>query len=389
MTGQKFRIGIIVAICLTLCALTSCNEENARDENNNPIESVRRTVIVYMIANNSLGSNGCDGTDIDEMLEAAATTGFNGGRLLVYHAPASGNPALKEITSSGVQVLQEYDSTVRSTDPTRMKDVIEAAIKKAPADDYGLILWSHASAWVETASSKSIGENIAKPLAFGDDRGQHMKITSLAEALSGKHFRFIYFDCCHMASIEVAYELRHLTQYIIGSATEIPAAGMPYNINMPLFYSETPQLEQACRNTFNYYNSRNDYLRSCTISLIDTEHLDELAVITRDIFSSGTSTPPDYIPQQFVRGDACYSFDMAQYIHALTPDSATMSQWDNTLDKVVLYKAATPWILDLLKIETHCGLGCHIINDISEATHKGYNNQSWWKDVVSHHFTNL
>lgn len=386
MIRLSLKISIIVASCLTLCSLTSCNDEN---RNYAPIENVNRTVIVYMIANNSLGSKGYDQSDIKEMIEAATTTGFNGGRLLVYHAPASGNPALKEVTNTGIHILQEYDNSLCSIDPIRMKDVIDTAIKKAPADDYGLILWSHASAWVETASSKSIGSNSIKQLAFGEDGGYHMKITSLANALSGKHFHFIYFDCCHMASVEVAYELRHLTQYIIGSATEIPGDGMPYNTNMPLFFSETPQLEQACQNTFNYYDTQNGYNRSCTISLIETGLLNELAEITRNIFSSGTFTPPDYVPQKFVRGDACYSFDMAHYIHALAPDDATMAQWNNTLNKVILYKAATPWILDMLKIENHCGLGCHIINDISEASNKGYNNQSWWKDVVIHHFTNF
>lgn len=389
MTAKTLHfIGIIAILCAISCSLASC------DDDNHPSTNVNRTVIVYMIANNSLGAKNHDSDDIKEMTDAVNNNALNGGRLLVYHAPKHGTPALKEITNSGIQILHEYDSSTPSTDPARMKEVIDASKRIAPANEYGLILWSHASAWTETATSKAFSPDrqqitLSKPLAFGEDGEQHMKITTLAEVLSGNHFQFIYFDCCHMASVEVAYELRHLTRYIIGSATEIPASGMPYDMNIPLFFSETPQLEQACRNTFNHYDSRNDYLRSCTISLIDTRHLDELATISRDIFSAGTSTSPDYAPQQFVRGDACYLFDMAHYIHELAPDTSTLNQWDKVLNKVVIYKASTPWILDLLKIENHCGLGCHIVNDISQASYKGYNNQGWWKDVVIHHFKNI
>ena len=48
----------------------------------------RRTVLVYMVANNSLGTNWhCDETDLQEMLKATPTGLPDDCRLLVYHNP--------------------------------------------------------------------------------------------------------------------------------------------------------------------------------------------------------------------------------------------------------------------------------------------------------------
>lgn len=39
---------------------------------------------------------------------------------------------------------------------------------------------------------------------------------------------YILFDDCYMSSIEVAYELKDVTKYLIGSTSEMMAYGMPY-----------------------------------------------------------------------------------------------------------------------------------------------------------------
>lgn len=39
---------------------------------------------------------------------------------------------------------------------------------------------------------------------------------------------YILFDDCYMSSIEVAYALKDVTDYLIGSTSEVMAYGMPY-----------------------------------------------------------------------------------------------------------------------------------------------------------------
>ena len=42
------------------------------------------------------------------------------------------------------------------------------------------------------------------------------------------HMDYILFDDCYMSSVEVAHALRHVTDYLIGSTSEIMAYGFPY-----------------------------------------------------------------------------------------------------------------------------------------------------------------
>ncbi len=57
-----------------------------------------RTVLVYMAADNNLGSGGYDTDDIAEMRAGVDAGGLGqNGRLLVYHSPYRRDPALVEI----------------------------------------------------------------------------------------------------------------------------------------------------------------------------------------------------------------------------------------------------------------------------------------------------
>ncbi len=391
------KLNIFISIILACIFFSSCEKDEFKEKK----PETKRTILVYMIANNSLGNSlnpttnkQFDDDDLDEMLKAASNNGFNNGRLIVYHVPPAkeGVPTLKEITANGIIDLKTYDSSTLSTDPNQLKQVISDTYKLAPALDYGLILWSHSSAWVEYPTSKSIqiNERATKPLAFGEEITSngtfYMKVTSLAQVLNNHNFSFIYFDCCHMASIEVVYELKNATKYIIASTTELPAAGMPYDKNIPLFFTETPQLEQACQNTFDFYNNITGPNRTCAISLIETTHLDELASVSREIFRAKSSLPSDFNPQQFVYGANCYSFDFEQYLTVLSPNEETTQKLKESLNNVVLYKNSTPYIWGTLKIDHHCGLGCHILKQMSDASTRGYSNHLWWQDVVKYQF---
>lgn len=352
-----------------------------------------------MIANNSLGNSSnpsqqYDDKDLAEMQKAVLNNDIKNGRLIVYHVPPAkeGVPTLKEITSDGIIDLKTYDSSTLSTDPAQLEQVISDTYAHAPALDYGLILWSHSSAWVEYPTAKSITtekQNI-QPLAFGEEitgnGTYYMKVTSLAQVLNKHNFNFIYFDCCHMASIEVVYELKNATKYIIASTTELPADGMPYDLNIPLFFEETPRLKQACQNTFDFYNNLTGNNKTCAISLIETTHLNELASISREIFSAKAELPIDFNPQQFVYGSSCYSFDFEQYLTTLSPSEDISHNFRDILNKVVLYKNTTPSIWGLIEMKYHCGLGCHILKKESDSSVRGYNNHLWWQDVVKYQF---
>lgn len=67
----------ILPLLLMLAGATSCSSDDGPDAPPEPSVSVSRTVLVYMIANNNLGSSyHSDERDIQEMLK-----GVEGGKL--------------------------------------------------------------------------------------------------------------------------------------------------------------------------------------------------------------------------------------------------------------------------------------------------------------------
>lgn len=385
MNNLKRIILSFILVGVTL-AFYSCD----KDEPNSTPTPANRTILVYIVATNSLGYANNDLYDINEMLEASKYNDFNNGRLIIYHATIGQKTALKEIKQGKIHTLKEYDQSVSSVDPQRMQQVINDTKKIAPANDYGLILWSHANGWLQTGDNATISiKQTKKPLAFGVEYGKHMNITTLARVINDENFSFIYFDCCNMASIEVAYELRHATPYIIASATEVPSDGMPYEQNIPLLFSDSNKLKDVCINTFDFYNCQSGWQRTCTISLIKTDFLDELAQATASIYSDFNTLPNGFSPQRFILDATCYFFDLEHYVKALIPENHhLLNQWLDILDKVVIYKAATPQLWEELDLTHHCGLSTYILDNNNNATTHGYNQLEWYNDVASKLFTN-
>lgn len=334
-----------------------------------------------MVASNNLGSNGYDAADLREMQQGMQCR--PAGRLLVYHAASTGTPVLKEVTASGIDTLLTYDNLLLSVDSRRMSQVFDDVRRLAPALSYGLVLWSHGSGWLQDG----ISDDGPTAASWGYDHGRTMNITTLARTLAGRQLDFVYFDCCFMNGIEVAYQLRHVTPTIVGSVAELPVEGMPYDQNVPCLFAEPPALTQAAANTFKLYDSRRGDDRTCTMSVIRTDGLDRLAQLTRQIYNAAaTWLPQGYDPQSFKLDGRWQHCDLEHYVRALAatqPDPTLFNQWQSALNDCVAYRAATPRLWDYLPIETHCGLSTYIISNPSMLYYKNYQSLDWYTDVVT------
>ena len=364
---------LFIAPILALCGCSG-------DDDDTPVADAPRAVLVYMVANNSLGSAHYDSSDINEMLIAAKNGGFGDSRLFIYHHARNANPALKEITAAGERPLITYDTNTSSVSVARMKQVINDFCRIAPASRRGLILWSHGSGWIENGIQESA--NAISPLSFGDDGGRYMNITSLCNALSSKVFDYVYFDCCYMAGVEIAYELRNCTDFIVGSVTELPSPGMPYDETLRHLLKADADLVGAATATFDFYNAKSGEARTCTISVIKSDGMEALADATRAIYEVNNTSSAGFSPQRFMTA-ACYLYDFGQYVDDLAADLPELkSNFNNALADVVVFKASTPRIWDMLAINHHSGLSTFIPNE-SQANKYHYNNLSWATDVAS------
>lgn len=392
MRNNLFRL---ILPLLTLVILPACGGDGDEPTPVTPAPpvTVGRTVLVYMVADNSLGVQwGSDQTDLDEMIEGAKNGGLNGGRLLVYHNrpnTASNPPEMLEITEKGLKVLKTYpdDTSVYSVNPERITEVMADMKTLAPADDYGLVLWSHANGWL---GSPIPGYDRYR--AFGDDRGYHITVQTLAKTLENEHFSFVYFDCCLMGNVETIYELRHLAPIMVASPTELSIDGMPYDVNVPVMFDLSLSAEDAmvaaAENTYNYYESNvNGYGDGCQIAVYCTAELAGLAEVTRPIYETVTKIDPwtsDIQPynKPYDVGTT-YDMDNLMEFFARVDHPDLLEAWRTQWRKVVVYGAATRFGLGNLYIARYCGLGTMAIDQASDITYCGYNTLQWWNDVVS------
>lgn len=394
---SKIRTILLSLICILGAGLASCSSDEPAPQ---PApKAVPRTLLVYMVAANSLGIEAqlpgnppvtlkpADDEDISQMMEAVRSGALNGGRLLVYRSRYNDGDALYELTADGIKQLKKYTDGNTSVSIARMDEVLSDVEEAAPADNYGLVLWSHANGWLEDGIDDPDADAIL-PASFGQDRNKRMNVTSLRTALEGHRLEYIYFDCCYMSTVEVAYELRHCASYIVGSASELPRDGMPYDKTVRHLMRGPAGLSDAAEATYSYYASHPDpKFRTCTIAVIDTRHMDRLAAATRAIYET-TPLPHPGIYVTNYRGTARqgYSIDFGEYVTALAADNdVDVAEFDDALAKCVVYARATNRLWDDWKIYHHSGMATYVFNEPDGYELKGYTRLGWAKDVASHH----
>lgn len=390
-------------LLLLLAILAGCSGDEP-SPGPDPTPGSPRTVLVYMIANNNLGYPyewaQYDLKDIAEMEQAAAAGALGDSRLIVfrhaYIAPGKSEMKLLEVTRSGTRELLAYSGLPSSASEETMRRVIADTKAIAPADSYGLVLWSHASGWLNTG----IDTPAAAPLSFGYDgsASNAMSVTSLASVLGGEGFDYIYFDCCFMACAEVAYELRHAATWMVASAAELPVNGTPYHIALPYLMPRQADPAAAAKATYTYYSDRYDPSADfnenpdafgCTFSAIYLPAMDRLAQSVREIYSAGTATGSTAAIQQFApqTGARLYC-DLEATAAALTGDAglnpAAYTGFADALHEAVAGQWATPGIhlQNTFTVNTHCGLTTYLPTSASGFNRENYRLLSWYNDVA-------
>lgn len=327
------KIRYIAFVLLLFAGLLSCEKEEVQISG-----PVQRTVLVYMAADNSLSRYGYE--NITKILEGAGGKNLNGGNLLVYFDPIDSIPQLIQIVTDkkGIaqkKVVRTYPEQ-NSASVEVMNEVITSVVRDYQAESYGLVLWSHATAWLPY----NVGSMLR---SFGEDRGNVMELNELAAALPDKVFDFILFDACYMGNIEVAYALRDKANYIIASPTETLAEGFPYDQIIAPMFSQKAALETICSRFYEYYNSQSSY---ATVSLTSTAPLEELAALTKEIVKGKTEAIyalplPDLQQLEYMTYNRHALYDYDDFIGRLAT-SEQYTAYQEQMKKTILYKNHTP-----------------------------------------------
>lgn len=414
---------ITIPVVLSLL-LTSCEKDSISE----PM-STERTVLVYMASHNDLSSYSA--ADVEEIKSGFLPKWYDSGRgdvLLVYRHGLSDNPALMRVSEDNgrarIDTLVKY-TRQNSCEDSTFRKVMKDAFGSFPSDERGLILSSHGSGWlpsgyyadpVDYRFSARIGisqgqesgvmdrtvERLQVPVipnpslvkSFGlDDYGStEMDISILRNALT-YHLDYLILDACLMGGVEVAFQMRECCDYLVASPAEILSDGFPYSEIMSIAFGRGRDVASRCKEIaekyFEYYNGSSGSNRSATISVLKTSELPTLASSVKAILDAGGKQNTDTLSLRrgelrYIQGYFRYSrhwfYDLDDYISQVCPDAGLYSSFDAAMQNAVIYKAATPYVLngmDGFPIKHYSGLSTYVSRSGNSYLNEYYSTLDW------------
>ena len=401
----KKIIGVVAAMCVLL-PLASCGHDepdtppgSSDPEKPSPAAHAGRTVLIYAVGSNSLSRNLV--SDSNEMLAAAPSIAGLGKdvNVLMYKIDYDYAPALYELTCSAGAVsgewrkVRDYDRLPFSTDPVRISEVFNDARELFPADKYGLVMWSHALGWRPSFT----GHTNPYKRSFGEDKDETIYIDGvavkwsdrcdlieLADAIPDRMFDFIWWDCCYMGGIEVAYQMRRKCEVMVASPAEVPGDGMPYDLTLPLLARIRPSYEDAARAYYTTY----DRTWACAIAVMYMNRIEELADATVSVYEAG-ERPTRSRLINYARGTAGPFYDFGQYTILHCPDDEMhkdlLSDFKDAYTNFAPLRLVTEVNFNYSPVWTPgvaSGISCHYPGILEAQEEEYYTQLDWYNRVV-------
>ncbi len=424
----NFKIELFAVFFVQFLFLTSC----AKDPISEPMFT-ERTVLVYMAFHNDLSYSSA--ADLQEIKSGYLPRWYDRGSgnvLLVYRHGSNENPVLMRISEENGQA--RVDSLVKyprqnSCEDSTFRKVLKDAFGSFPSTERGLILSSHGSGWLPSGYyshpvdyrfsarmgisqelESSVTERTIEPLpvieipnpslvkSFGRDdyRSTEMDIDILQNALT-YHLDYLVFDCCLMGGVEVAFQMRECCDYIVASQAEILSDGFPYSEIMFTVFGQGRNVAsrsmEVAEKYYDYYNVKSGSDRSATISVVNTSELPRLASSVKAILDAGGRQNTDTLSlmngelkyvQGYFRYHRHWFYDMADYISQVCPDDELYSTFAEAMAKAVIYKAATPNILEGMEgfpLRRFSGLSTYVSRSGNSYLNEYYSSLDWGKAI--------
>ncbi len=332
--------------------LTSCRND---DE---PIpEEVRneKTLLMYLPWSSNL--TGYFYQNIKDMESAIEEMkGLSDEKVLVFISQTPTEASLFEIkyengTCQRAEVKSYSDPAF--TTENGITQILNDVIAYAPAKRYSMIIGCHGMGWLPVNASRAMRSQERYHWDYseltryfgGTTQEYQTDVSTLSSAIAnnGIKMEYILFDDCYMSSIEVAYELKDVADYLIASTCEVMAYGMPY-ATMGKHLCGIPDYKAICDDFHEFYS--NYYVPCGTISVTDLSQIDYMASMMQHI--NRTYSFDDHELGQIQNLDG-YSptifYDFGDYINLLldqnnAPESLK-AEFDMLLKRLIPYKTNT------------------------------------------------
>lgn len=380
----KKTCSFIIATLLIVVGV-SCSNGDSPDGPDVPITPVGQTVFMFFPWSNSLLSD--FRRTVEDMQTVVAQRSMKDERIMVFMATSEREAVLFELKKQNgrclTDTLRRY-SDRPFTSRQWLTSLFSEVMTLAPASRYGMVVGCHGLAWVpiqgQRNAQKRLGsqerideeDNLYKEERT-DKEGEpndlmHFEVqgpvttrfiggtypetqietTDLADAMAdaGLHTEYILFDACYMSSVEVAYELKDVTHYLIASPTEVLSYGFPY-ITMGKHLLGTPNYKGIVDSFISFYSSYN--LPYGTVAVTDCTQLDALAAIAQQINAAdaeqlvpnGVQIMDGYSPTLF--------YDLGHLMSLKDAGTVLTAAFAEQLEKTVPYKGHTGQYFTTLK----------------------------------------
>ena len=305
----KKTCSLIIATLFIVIGV-SCSNGDSPDGPDAPVTPVGQTVFMFFPWSNNLLSD--FRRTVEDMQTVVAQRSMKDERIMVFMATSEREAVLFELKKQNgrclTDTLRRY-SDRPFTSRQWLTSLFSEVMTLAPASRYGMVVGCHGLAWVPVQGQRNARKRLGSQERIdkeGDDL-MHFEVqgpvttrfiggtypetqietTDLADAMAdaGFHTEYILFDACYMSSVEVAYELKDVTHYLIASPTEVLNYGFPYT-TMGKHLLGTPNYKCIVDSFISFYSSYN--LPYGTVAVTDCTQLDALAAIAQQINAAAT-----------------------------------------------------------------------------------------------------
>jgi len=185
------------------------------------------TILAYMAGNNNLDySENINSFVIEDLQEmemigssdrveiiAVVSSLKNGGDANVYHVEYHPDEIGDQISSELLAAWGQKDMS----DPQTLTDFLELGLERYPSERTVLIIDNHGAGWAGACTDDPAG---GEPMTIAQTR-QAIGAVDVGDRFDGR-FDLIVFHACLMASVEVAYGLHDVADYMVACQFVMP-----------------------------------------------------------------------------------------------------------------------------------------------------------------------
>lgn len=358
---MKYLLTLIAGLLL----FTSCKDDK-KDDNSSICQ---RTLICYVCGDNNLSSDAKE--NITSLILQGSKEIGKDNMIVVVVDNQKTNPTLIHIRNGEYTKSEPYDTDFYMTDPEKIRQILTYIMNEYKSNSYALLLWGHSTGWmmerdtIAYANTRGYGsDNIGET---GSGIAKWINYTAMGKVFSQLPAKFdvIIGDVCLLQCVEVAYELRNYTNYIVGAPSEVPGYGLPYDSAIKYMFGSSEEDYKVLANAI-YNNTKGSY--QVPTSLVKTSALEDLRQATLSLVKSGKFEAEHCNFSNtiyYYRFEGCpIMYDM-QNIMLNNLDEGSYTEWKKAFDNAVVYRVAgSQW---------NTGLNYPIFNDftVSEENYGG------------------